>query len=285
MSSVVIVTDSSADIESGLRQEFGIEIVPLKVLFGTESYLDGITMTSAEFFAKLTSSSVMPTTSQPSPVEWAEKYKEIVEKHGKDVSIIVITISSALSGTYQSAVIGKTMLEDDTDITIIDSKKGSFIQGIAVVAAARAAQAGQTKQQVLDLTERILREMKEFFVVDTLQYLQKGGRIGKASALIGSLLNIKPILSLDSSGSVYPFDKVRGTKKAVSRMLEELKAYAGNEKVAVGIIHATNEDEANNLRERVREEFNVVDDYIAEIGPVVGTHIGPGAIACVMYKV
>ncbi|MGC5327215.1 DegV family protein [Brevibacillus sp. SYSU BS000544] len=284
MAQVVILTDSAADIDQATRSSLGIEMVPLKVIFGQESFLDSVTMNTQEFFVKLKGTDVQPTTSQPSPLDFLEAYKQIVEKHGKDVQIICLLLSAALSGTYQSAVIAKTMLEEEIDITIIDSKKASFIHGIVTVEAARAVHAGKSKQQILDLIERLLRDIQVYFIVDTLEFLQRGGRIGKAQAMLGSLLNIKPILSLDPEGQVFSFDKVRGTKKAIGRMLEELTSYAGKDSVKVAILHAEAIDEAKSLLERVKEEFTVTETFIQELGPVIGTHTGPGTLACVMIK-
>lgn len=284
MPSIVILTDSASDIEPSLRQSLGIVSVPLKVSFGDETYDDGVNLSSSQFFEKLKASEGLPTTSQPSPLEFAEAYKRIVEEHGKDVQIIAILLSAALSGTYQSAVIGKSMLEEELDITVIDSRKASFVHGIAAVEAARAVQAGKNKQQVLDLIERMLENTDVYFIVDTLTYLQKGGRIGKAAAVVGSLLNIKPLLTLDSTGTVAPFDKVRGTKKALARVIEALREFAAGQPVKVAVLHGNAWDEATALMEQIKQEFQVTDSYLQEIGPVIGTHTGPGLLGCVFVK-
>lgn len=281
---IVILTDSASDIEASVRQSLGIVSVPLKVMFGSETYLDGVTISSGEFFDKLKQSSALPTTSQPSPIEFAEAYKGIVEQHGKDVQIIVIMLSAALSGTYQSAMIAKTMMEDEVDITVIDSRKASFVHGLICVEAARAAQEGKSKQQILDMIDRYLDEVQVYFIVDTLEFLQKGGRIGRASAVIGSLLNIKPILMLDPAGYVSAFDKVRGTKKALSRVLEALQEYAQGQRVKVAVLHSSVPEQAAEMLARIKQEFSVSESYIQEIGPVIGTHTGPGLLGFVMVK-
>ncbi|WP_126426138.1 DegV family protein [Brevibacillus marinus] len=284
MKPIVILTDSAADIDVSLRQSLGIEMVPLKVLFGEESYLDGVTIQAQAFYQRLKQSTVLPTTSQPSPVEFAETYQKIVAKYGADVQIIGIFLSAALSGTYQSAVIGKSMLDDPVDITLIDSKKASFVHGFVAVEAARAVRQGKQKQQVLDLIERLLHDIQVYFLVDTLEYLQKGGRIGKASALLGSLLNIKPILTLDPSGVVAPFERVRGSKKAVARIIEQLKLYAQDEPVKTAVVHADAQAAAEALLEQICGEVQVTESFLAEIGPVIGTHAGPGTIGCLIVK-
>ncbi|CAJ1002089.1 MULTISPECIES: DegV family protein [Bacillales] len=282
--SIVILTDSASDIDQSLRESLGIVSVPLKVMFGEETYTDGVTITASAFYDKLKQSETLPTTSQPSPLDFAEAYRAIIDQHGKDVQIIAIMLSGAMSGTYQSALIARSMLEEQVDITVIDSRKASFVYGMICVEAARAAREGKTKQQILDMIDHFLHEVRVYFIVDTLEYLQKGGRIGKASALIGSLLNIKPILTLDEAGYVAPFDKVRGTKKALARVLEALKEYAGDDPVKMAVLHSAIPDDAADLLARVKQEFNVAEAYLQQIGPIVGTHAGPGLLGVMMIK-
>lgn len=281
---IVILTDSASDIDASVRQSLGIVAVPLKVMFGPQTYLDGVTISSSAFFDKLKESSVLPTTSQPSPLEFAEAYKAIHEQYGDDVQIIAIILSSALSGTYQSAMIAKSMLDESIDITVIDSRKASYVHGMICVEAARAAREGKSKQQILDMIDRYLDEVQVYFIVDTLEYLQKGGRIGRASAVIGSLLNIKPILTLDPAGYVSAYDKVRGTKKALNRVLETLQEYAGGKPVKTAVLHSSALDLATEISARIKQEFQVVDSHLEEIGPVIGTHAGPGLLGIVMVK-
>ncbi|WNC12691.1 DegV family protein [Brevibacillus brevis] len=281
---IVILTDSASDIDASVRQSLGIVAVPLKVMFGPQTYLDGVTISSSAFFEKLKESSVLPTTSQPSPLEFAEAYKAIHEQYGDDVQIIAIILSSALSGTYQSAMIAKSMLDESIDITVIDSRKASYVHGMICVEAARAAREGKSKQQILDMIDRYLDEVQVYFIVDTLEYLQKGGRIGRASAVIGSLLNIKPILTLDPAGYVSAYDKVRGTKKALNRVLETLQEYAGGKPVKTAVLHSSALDMATEISARIKQEFQVVDSHLEEIGPVIGTHAGPGLLGIVMVK-
>lgn len=281
---IVILTDSASDIDASVRQSLGIVAVPLKVMFGPQTYLDGVTISSSVFFEKLKESSVLPTTSQPSPLEFAEAYKAIHEQYGDDVQIIAIILSSALSGTYQSAMIAKSMLDESIDITVIDSRKASYVHGMICVEAARAAREGKSKQQILDMIDRYLDEVQVYFIVDTLEYLQKGGRIGRASAVIGSLLNIKPILTLDPAGYVSAYDKVRGTKKALNRVLETLQEYAGGKPVKTAVLHSSALDLATEISARIKQEFQVVDSHLEEIGPVIGTHAGPGLLGIIMVK-
>jgi DegV family protein with EDD domain len=284
MPKICIVTDSTADISKEVTEQLGIYVVPLKVHINNESYLDGVTISPAEFYEMLVKSEKFPSTSQPSPADFETIYKQIAAEHGNDVEIISIHLSSALSGTFQSANIARTMVESDLQVTVIDSKKAAYLLGMIVVQAARARNEGKSKDECIELVTQMIRGQKDYFVVDTLTYLQKGGRIGKAQALIGSILNVKPILSLNENGEVYPFDKVRGKKKAIARILDELKQYAKDDKVLISLLYATNLEEVEDLRKAISEQFNVGEVAVAEIGPVIGAHVGPNALAVSMYK-
>ncbi|MUT66838.1 DegV family protein [Paenibacillus sp. NEAU-GSW1] len=284
MGKVRVVVDSTSDIPANVRAELGIEMVSLKVLFGEETYMDAVTISSEQFYEKLAVSPVMPTTSQPTPSEFQEAYERVLEQD-PGASIIVITLSGAVSGTYQSALIGKSMLEEEADITVIDSKSASYGAGMRAVAAARMAAEGRSKADILAEIARMSTDTELFFLVDTLEYLQKGGRIGRASALIGSILNIKPILSLDKEGTVYSVDKQRGTKKAMARILEMLDQAFGNDPVNVTIAWTHGDAIAMELCEQVKSRFNVQSVDFTTIGAVVGVHVGPGTSAVFMSRV
>lgn len=284
MGKIRIVTDSTADIAAELRNELGIEMVPLRVLFGEETFLDAVTIDSEQFYEKLATASAMPTTSQPTPNEFSEVYERILQED-PEATIISLHLASVLSGTYQSAVIGSSMVEQEADITVIDSKSASYGFGTRVVKAARMALAGESKEAILAEIDRLEREMGLYFLVDTLEFLQKGGRIGKASALIGSILNIKPILSLEKEGTVYSVDKVRGTKKAMQRILELLEQRYGSDPVSITIAWTHGNETAMELCELVKSRFNVQSVDYTTIGAVIGTHVGPGTSAVFMYRV
>jgi DegV family protein with EDD domain len=284
VSNIRIVTDSTADIPLSVREELGIEMVPLKIHFGDETFLDAITLQSGPFYDKLSASSALPTTSQPSPLEFFEVYKKLAEE--PDTEIISIHLSSSLSGTYQSAVLAGSMMEDEQEkVHIFDSLSASYGIGVLAVMAAKAAKDGQSVQQILELIREIRNHFKIYFLVDTLTYLQKGGRIGKASALFGSLLNIKPILSMDKDGEVVAIDKVRGQKKAMARIIEMMAGDIPGKAIHLHVAHANNLEAAAQLREMIEANFNVLSaDYIA-LGPVIGTHVGPGTIAAFVRPV
>ncbi len=285
MSMVKIVTDSTADIPKRVREQLGIEMVSLKIMFGEETYLDAVSISNSQFYEKLIASSALPTTSQPSPVEFMETYQRILQKNPGS-SIISIHLSSAVSGTYQSAVIGSTMLEEpnDSEITIIDTKSASYGAGMLVVKAAEMAAAGESKESILAEIERLNKDKKLYFLVDTLEYLQKGGRIGKAAALFGSILNVKPILSLDYEGTVTAVDKVRGTKKAMQRIMELFKNDFGSDPVEM-TVGWTHKSEVLELAALAQDQLNVRNIRQTEIGAAIGAHVGPGTAALFINRV
>lgn len=277
MSTVRIVTDSTADIPEEIRQELGIEMIPLKVHFGSEVFKDGVTMRAEQFYEKLAEAKELPTTSQPSPVDFLDIYKKLAEEPGTE--IISIHLSSAFSGTYQSAVLAKSLLEEKVKITIVDSKSASYGIGVLAVAAAQAVKQGKSAAECLALIDRLRKQTKLYFLVDTLEYLQKGGRIGKASAVLGSLLNIKPILTIDEEGMVAPVDKVRGQKKAIARIVEMLREEVPSNEVKLVVAHANAPETADELAALLKKQFEKEQVLYTILGPVIGTHVGPGTVA------
>jgi DegV family protein with EDD domain len=277
-----IVTDSTADIPISLREELGIEMVPLKIHIGDETYLDGVTLKSEQFYEKQAAASTFPSTSQPSPVEFLEMYKKLAEAE-PDVEIISIHLSSALSGTYQSAVLACSMLEEQVKVHLIDSKSASYGIGILALEAAKAARVGKSVEQITEHLHKLRDSIRIYFLVDTLEYLQKGGRIGKASALFGSLLNIKPILTVDKDGEVSALDKVRGQKKAMGRIMELLEKDFAGKSIHVHVAHSNSLEAAEQLDAQIQERFDVKSmDYLV-LGPVIGAHTGTGTVAAFVY--
>lgn len=278
-----IVTDSTADIPKPLMQELNIPIVPLKVHVEGQTYLDGVTLSSNEFYEKLQSSEQLPRTSQPAPLDFVNVYEEIAARN-PEAEIISIHLSSALSGTYQTAMLAAGMVEEKVKVHVVDSRSASYALGAIVVAAARLVRNGGTLEECLTLVRTLISEHRVYFVMDTLMYLQKGGRIGKAASIVGSLLNIKPILMFDESGEVAVVEKVRGKKKAVARILELAKAYANERPVTVAAVYTTDRDEAAVLKGQVEQELTVTGEAVlAQLGPVIGTYGGPGLLAITLY--
>jgi DegV family protein with EDD domain len=284
MAFIRIVTDSTADIPASIRHDFAIEMVPLQVIFGDQSYEDQVTLGVSDFYEKLQNTTAIPTTSQPSPAQFLETYERLLAET-PDATILSLHLSSALSGTYQSASIARSMLDDNLQdkVIVIDSKTASLGFGFAVVELAKAAQEGQSVEACLSLVESLLQKKKLYFIVDTLTYLHKGGRIGTASAFVGSLLQVKPILSVSDEGTVYSVDKARGTNRAIVKIMEIIARDFKDQAIHLVIGHANAKDQAEEMADLIASQFEVIDTKYTEIGPVIGTHSGPGALAVVVY--
>lgn len=283
MGSVRIVADSTCDLPEEVRKDLGIEIVPLKVHFGNEVYLDQVSITPSEFYAKLRSFQGLPRTSQPSPLDFATVYERIAEDPDTG-SIVSIHLSSELSGTYQSAVMASQMVsEKGIDVAVVDSRMASTMFGAQVVAAAKAARAGRSKEEILQLLERAKTDVKVVFIVDTLEYLHKNGRIGKAASLVGGLLKIKPVLTI-SDGLVAPLEKLRGGSRVLSRMIELVSEdVSPGDPQIIYILNADCPERAAELELKLRSSITIQSLMHTSIGPVIGTHTGPGTLAIVWH--
>jgi len=282
MSKIQIVTDSTADLSIDLIKQFNITVVPLRVNFDQETFLEGKELSPKDFYQKLTTVEKLPTTSQPSPGDFAAVYQELAANGVKE--IISIHLSKELSGTYQSALLAKSMVAEQIKVTVIDSKLVSMGLGLVVLAAARAAREEKTQEEICKIIFEVQNKIKTFFVVDTLEYLQKGGRIGKASSIVGTLLNIKPILTI-ADGEVHTFEKIRGKGKALDRIMEIANENIQGKKVQCAITHSNCLDTALKLHEKILNELNCTEIYISDIGAVVGTHVGPGTVALMFYTI
>lgn len=277
MNRIAIVTDSTADLPKEIAKENNITIVPLKVNFQDKNYTEGVDITNQEFYEKLENSIALPTTSQPSPSDFLLKYEELVQQ-GYD-SIISIHISDKLSGTRQAAIIGASELTDKVKNFIgYNSKQVGIATGLVTKVAAESVAQGKSFEQVLEDIDSAIEKMKIYVLVDTLKYLEKGGRIGKARALAGSLLSVKPILTMDD-GEIVDKEKVRTRKKAILEIIDLVKKhkeYYGS--IRFVISHSMALEEAYKLDDSLYAELGVRSEFISEVGSVVGTHIGPGAL-------
>ena len=270
---VKIVTDSLSDITSDIAQGLGITVVPLTVSFGKESFLDRITMTTDEFYYRLVHDATWPTTTQPPPGNFINVYNKLAEETDE---ILVITLSSKLSGTYQSALNAKSMVAGKCRIEVIDSETVIMSLGLIVITAAKAAQAGANLDEVADLVRRAMPRSHAIMSFDTLKYLAKGGRIGKAQGLLGSLLSVKPILTI-RDGEVSPLTRVRSRAAGMDYLYNFVAGYPHIEELAVE--HATTPDDADRLAERLSSLFPKERIYRSTISPVVGTYTGPHVLS------
>ncbi len=279
MSKVAVVTDSTACFPKELIKGYPMFVAPLQVIWGEESFQDGIDIQPAEFYTRLASSKTMPTTSQTTPGYFAELYKSLLDQ-GYD--ILSVHISSRLSGTLDSALQAREMMKNGKNrISLVDTFAAGMAMGFPALVAARAAMQGATLEECRILAENAVKRSGVFVVVPTLEYLHRGGRIGGAAAFVGSMLNLKPIIKL-IDGRLEPVDKVRTFGKAVERMTELfLKDVNGHQPVRIAIHHANCPQEASLLLEQVRARFSVNDvseAFLADVSPVIGTHVGPGTL-------
>jgi len=279
---VKIVTDSTGYLPLELLEQYDIRVVPLNVHFGEDRvYQEGVNLTNDEFYQMLAEAPELPTTSQPSPGQFRDVFGELTEAGHQ---VVCIVISQKMSGTYQSAVEASRAFPD-ADIAVIDSE---FVAGglaIITLTAAEMAADGRSLDQIVKRVEQMKQDTRLFFVVDTLEYLQKGGRIGTASALLGTMLKVKPILTV-SEGIVQPVDRVRTKRKAVQRVLAEMEdSVSPNQPVLVTVMHALAPDEARELESEVQRRLQCERILTIDIGSVVGIHTGPGVVGAAICPI
>lgn len=273
MSKVAIVTDSSPYIPEDIIAEHKIHVVPLTVIWGEQNYYDGVDITPVEFYQRLDKAKVMPSTSQPSVADFEVLFRAL---HEQGYDILAILISEDLSGTVSSATQAKNMLPE-ANIEIINSRTLAMALGFLVLAAARAANQGASLSECKRLVENCLEKVGVVFVVDTLEFLHRGGRIGAAQRFMGTLLNVKPVLAIDD-GLVVPLDSVRTHKKALQRIIDLIEDRTrGKKNIRLATLHANNPDTAQYILDMAVERIPVVETVFSEVSPVIGTHAGPGA--------
>lgn len=279
---IKLVTDSTCDLPKSIIQEYNIHVVPLTVFFGNEAFKDGVDLTPESFIEKLTQSKIHPKTSQPSPADFEKVYRELTAD-GSDV--ISIHISSHLSGTFQSAQIGAGLVNPDK-IHIFDSGSASIALAMTLIECGKAIAKGQALERVMALAARVSTDMRIYILAETLEYLVKGGRIGKAAGLAGTLLNIKPILTI-KEGVVHPFEKIRGFQKGIDRLAELAVAYLdqGHSKIHAGIAHMGKPENVKALQNKLGPIEDKVEIFVVDMGPVIGAHLGPGTLALCVYPV
>ncbi len=276
MSKFAIVTDSTAYLPAELTKKYNITVAPQVLIWGEETFRDGVDIQPDEFYSRLKTAKVMPSTSQVSPATMQSIFQGLVDQ-GMDV--LGIFISSKLSGTLQSAIQAKNMMESAGEkVTLVDSQATAMALGFQALAAARAMEAGSSLQECAAFAENAHERTGVFFAVDTLEFLHRGGRIGGAQRFIGSALNLKPILAL-KEGKVEGVDRIRTKSKAHDRILELVSEQVkGKSNIRLATLHANAADDAKKLLERAAAELSPVETVFTELSPVVGTHAGPGTV-------
>jgi DegV family protein with EDD domain len=272
MKDVIIASDTVANPSDDVVNE--VPIIPLHVHFTDAIYREKFDLTSSQFYAKLKVASELPTTSQPSVGEFLAFYDELLQKAR---SIVLFTMSAKMSGTYQSATAAAELMPD-ADITVIDTQSVLAAGGLVVMEAVRAARAGKSKGEIVALAHRVIGQTEFLFTLDTLRYLYKGGRIGGASALVGSLLQVKPILAI-TGGLVQPVERVRTRPKSLHRLVEIMRTRVRPEEpVHVGVMQGECKTDGEYLMDAIHRSFNCREIYFSDIGPVIGVHTGPGTV-------
>ncbi len=278
MSEICLLSDTSCDLAPELIKKYNITLIPYYVAFGDESYykeLEEITLST--FYQKLRSQDIFPKTSLPTIGDYYDKFYPLIEA-GK--SIICVCLSHHFSGSYNSAVNARELILENfpnAQIEVIDSLNATGGQGMIVLEIGRMIQDGLEFDKILEITKKLIPQTRIFFFVDTLDYLEKGGRIGKASALLGTILNVKPVIYLED-GQLFPVSKVRSKKRAVVKIIDELKKYVGDneENYHFAIGHADSISTAHNILEIYNQNFKVpAMDLFFPIGVTIGTYTGP----------
>jgi len=279
MARIAVVTDSTCDLDKATLEKYGIRMVPLSVHFEDEVLKDHVEISSEEFFARLPKERVIPRTAQPAPGEFLATYHALRDEGYEQV--VSVHISQKLSGTYQSAQVARGMAEG-IEVRVVDTQSASWGVGWCAIEAARAAAAGQSLDEVVARAEAVSARMQIFFVVDTLEYLEKNGRIGKAQAFLGTLLRFKPVLALED-GIIVPVERIRGRSRVLSRLVEIFEEQAEDAPNVVTVVHTQAEAQARELAARLQENPKVKSVNIGTLGPVIGCHVGPGVVGMSFY--
>jgi DegV family protein with EDD domain len=288
-----VVTDSTCDLLPSVVRRNGITVVPLSVIFGERSYKTGVDLQTDEFYRLLTTSELFPSTSPPSQDDFLEAYKKLIATG--DILSIHISKKQSLTARHAEAAVGSgarelhqvregSLLESEPVVRVVDSLSNSVGLGLLALFACRMARKGLKLEEIAVRLEDMRTRIEFLFIVDTLKYLQKGGRIGKAQALLGSLLGIKPILGMQN-GEVVPVDKVRGGRKVQPRLIEIFKERLDPDRPVFGALaHASAPKWAGRLLELLKKEYTIVEMLAGEIGPIVGAHTGPGTVGCILFQ-
>jgi DegV family protein with EDD domain len=275
---VAIVTDSTSDLPPELQKRFRITTVPLNVHFGAEVYRDQVDLTSDAFMDRLARARDLPLTSQPSSGLFEETFRRLAVEHD---AIVAVHISEKLSGTIQSATIARDAVTDVTSVEVVDSMNATMGLGFLAIHAAELADRGLDAAEIARRLRARTGTVHVVFFVDTLEYLQRGGRIGKAASLVGSLLNLKPLLRVDE-GQIVPFERTRSRHRATQGLIDFVRGFPRLERLSV--LHNTTSAEAESRADHLAGSVPREVIVISRFSPVIGTHVGPGAMGVVVYE-
>lgn len=283
MAEIALVTDSTAYLPPEAVKQYNVHVIPLYIHMSGETYRDGIDLDLESFYHYLKTASELPTTSQPSMGDFLKLYRELAKEAR---AIISIHISSGISGTIASALAARQALQEEMadapEIYVIDSRITSASQALIVTAVGRAIAEGRSAPEIAAMAESMADRSRAIFVVDTLKYLHKGGRIGGATALMGTALRIKPLLYF-REGKIDALEKVRTSKRAKARMLEIVEEWAGGKPIRFGVAHALAPEEAQEVHDYILNRLECQEHLISPLSPVIATHVGPGTLGIVFF--
>ncbi|MEI7989518.1 MAG: DegV family protein [Chloroflexota bacterium] len=278
---IALVTDSTCDIPAGWREQYGITVVPLTIIFGSQAYLDGVDISAEEFYDRLPLDKQHPTTSQPAPQAFLDAYRQAAESGASE--IIAITISKAMSGTIESA--RQAAMSSPIPVHVVDGRSNSMGIGWQVIAAARVREAGGDLQSMLQAAEQVRNNMVYYISLDTIEYLSRGGRISEAAKFLGSVLQIKPLINVrPETGAVGASIPARSRKAALDGLYKEFfKKTNPSKPLHITVLHNKALEEAQALARRVQDEYSPAEMFISIVSPVLGVHTGPRAVALCGY--
>jgi DegV family protein with EDD domain len=279
---IALITDSTCDIPTELLEKHNIQVVPLTIIWDEDQYLDGVDLSAADFYQRLEEDPSIPTTSQPTPQQMVRAYEKAQNAGAEE--ILMITISSAMSGTHESALKAAEMV--DLPVRVLDSKANSMSLGWQVLAAARTRDSGGNLEEMIKAADKARSTMVYIISLDTLEYLHKGGRIGGASHFIGNLLNLKPQISVDhESGTVAAGRRSRTRKRALQDLYDDF--FSGvdcSEAIHIAVLHNAALEEAQELVRKIEKEYSPIELILSIVSPVLGVHTGPRAVAICGYS-
>lgn len=275
MSKIALVTDSTSYIPPDLIQRYNITVAPLVVIWGSEAFEDGVDIQPSEFYARLKTATVMPTTSQVTIPKFSEIFQQLLDQ---DYQVLTMLISDKLSGTINSAVQAKSLLPEGAPVEIFDSQSTSMALGFQVLAVAKAIEEGASMSEALQVAEQGRQNTGLVFAVDTLEFLHRGGRIGGGARFMGTALNIKPILEL-RDGKVEALERVRTQTKRLNRLIELVEGQVnGRTPLRLASLNANVPEDARALLEVAAARLGAIEKIESELSPAIGTHAGPGTI-------
>jgi DegV family protein with EDD domain len=280
MGKIAILTDSTANLPMEWVEQYNVRVIPLKIHWESETYLDGIDLTPEEFYMRLSNSKSLPTTSQPSIQDFLMAFNSLADEGATGIAVPLI--SSGISGSVDSARLAARMFTR-VPVEIIDTRITSMGQVMIILASARAAEQDVSLQEVRQAAEEVIKRLHVFFTVDTLEYLHRGGRINGASRYLGAALAIKPILFFNSEGKIDALERVRTKSKSWQRLIELAEEQANGRPVHVGIVHTNAPGAAQKFRDEVEQRLNCKEIFTVEFSPVIGVHVGPGTIGIALY--